>query len=132
MKQKFWQTETFKTLQETWEAKLRDDGFADAEILINGRRILRQRARNAHRGACALDRHTKQEYYNLLGRNFHAESFSDPVEALIMERRSQGMKIKNISAELKSKGERCHRQTVGDIILKYEEKWGLKRKPPIK
>lgn len=127
MKQKFWQTEEFRVLQKTWEAKLREDNFADAESLINGKHVLKQRASNAYRGASALDRQAKQKYYNLLGEGFHAETFSDPVEAFVMERRSQGLSIKNICAELKSKGERCHRETVRHIILKYEAKWAVKR-----
>jgi hypothetical protein len=109
-----------------WEAKLHEVGFADAEKLINGYPVLRQRASNAYRQASLLERRQKLRYYELLGFGFHSETFDDPVEALVMERRSQGVSIHNICIELKAMGERCHRETIRHIIVKFETKWQIK------
>jgi hypothetical protein len=127
MAKKYWQTEMFRALQSEWELVLKKAGFVDAEKLISGTLVLRQRASNAYRQASLLERQQKQKYYELLGAGFHAEWFEDTVEALVMERRSQGVSIKNICIELKAHGGRCHRETVRSIIAKYEAKWRVRR-----
>ena len=124
---KFWQTPSFKALQKQWECKLKESGFEDAEKTIKEERRLKQRASNSYRGACLLIREAKRRYFELLGVWYHKEKWSDSVEAFVLERRSQGTRIKQISEELRAKGERCHRETIRGIIRKYEIKWGIKR-----
>lgn len=127
MKVKFYQTNKFKELQRVWERKLAEAKFNDVEININGRRYLRQRANNSYRAQVQIMRESKQLYYNLLGQHFHEEEFTDQVHKMIMERRSNGVKIKAISGELRAMGERCHRETIRHIIRFYEVKWKIKR-----
>ena len=125
---KYWQTPKFKRLAEAWENILREIGFVDAEETVNGKRQLKQTAGAVYRHAKEpVQREQKQRYYELLGIYFWAQTFLDPVEQLIMERRFNGVMIKAISAELKAKGERCHRETVRHIIQKYERKWGMRK-----
>lgn len=127
MKQKFWRAPKFKELEKVWEKKLADSGFIDAEKLINATRVFRQRASNSYRGEFSVICENKQRYYELLGHYYHDEKFQDPVNALVMERRSNGIKIKHICIELKKLGERNHRDTIRKIIRFYEFKWGIKK-----
>lgn len=127
MPQKFWKTKTFLTLQREWDQKLKASGFEDAEKSIGGTARLKQRASNSYRGAIQVLREAKLEYYRSLTYHFHETEFSDEVERLIMERRAEGVLIKSICEQLRSMGERCHRETVRHIIRKYEIKWGMKK-----
>lgn len=126
MGRKFWQTKKFKEIEKEWYAKLSADKFPDAEQLINGKLVLRQKANNCYRQACQVARENKLRYFELLGACFHKEAFKDDVEAFVMEQRAHGVKIKRICEELKAMGERNHRDTVYLIIRKYEVKWGIK------
>lgn len=123
MRLKFWQTKRFKSLQNEWYKKLDND----AEKIINGEHVLKQRASNSYRSISRIARENKQRYYELLGSYFHKEDFIDGVEKLVMERKSNGVSIKLISDELRLIGERCHRETIRHIIQKYEKKWDIKR-----
>lgn len=127
MSQKYWQTKAFRDLQKIWNEKLREAGFEDAEALINGQLVLRQRATNSYRGISDVQRENKILYYELLAQNTYLEAFCDRVDRLVMERRSQGIKIKVISEELRQLGERCHRETIRHIIRKYEVKWKIRK-----
>jgi hypothetical protein len=132
MKPKFWQTPAFKELEREWHDRLREAQFKDAEKLVNGRLVLRRSANglsDAYRDApSSIERANKLRYYEILGIGFNSTEFDDEVESLVLERRSEGTKIKHICEELRQLGERCHRQTVRHIIRKYELKWGIKRK----
>ncbi len=123
MKPKFWQTRRFKLLQDEWYKRIEND----AEKIINGEHVLKQRASNSYRSINRIARENKQRYYELLGSYFHKEAFQDGVEKLVMERKANGITIRLISEELKRIGERCHRETIRHIIQKYEKKWGIKR-----
>lgn len=127
MKQKFWRNPSFKKLEQKWDMVLTKSGFCDVEKKVNGARCLKQRANNSYRSADSIRRELKQRYYELLGHGFHENVFIDPVHELIMERRSRGVKIKDICIELKKKKERNNRDTVGLIIRIYEAKWGIKK-----
>lgn len=128
MKLKFFQTKAFKALQIEWDEILRRSGFKDAEKRQGANDQLRQRASNAYRGAPETIRENKAHYYELLGEFFYQEVFDDDVERLVMERRSEGVKIKDISRELRELGERSHRETIRHIIYKFEAKWGIKKR----
>jgi hypothetical protein len=121
---KFWQTKKFKKLQNVWNEKLKASGFNDAESEYR----LKLPADHCYCWARTKEeRENKLRYYVLLGQHFHAEEFQDAVDALVMERRAEGIKIKHISEELRQLGERCHRETIRYIIRRYEIKWGIKK-----
>ena len=125
---KFWQTKTFQEIEKHWHDKLKESGFKDQEEILNGNYILKQRASNCFRSLRQVEREARQEYYSQMGFQAGQETFSDAIEQLVMERRSMGVKIKDICQELRALNERCHRYTIYRIIHKYEVKWGLKKK----
>lgn len=127
MKIKFWQTQAFKDLEQKWYGKLEEKGFKDEEKTIRGDRVLRQRASNSYRGASQVEREAKLRYYEILQCYAGREIFENSVDKLVMERRSNGIKIKDISEELRNKKEKCHRETIRFIIRRYEIKWGLRK-----
>lgn len=131
---KYWQTRSFKKLEKAWNRKLRNEGFEDAERIIDSvhghQRRMTQRASNAYRQASEIERNNKSDYYRLLGLYTHDEEFTDQVDLLVMFWRSQAYKISRICEELELLGHRCHRQTVRFIIRKYEHKWAIKRWTP--
>ena len=127
--QKFWQTNDFKKLESEWYEKLEKDKFQDAEKKINGKLVLKQRATNCYRSSKTLERETKQRYFELLGQKLHLEKeFRDEVEEFIIEKRSQGFKIKEICQILRRINERNHRDTIRETLRKYEIKWRIKIK----
>lgn len=125
---KFYLTRKFLALQREWNEKLLASGFVDAEKLIDGDFVLKQFAKNSYRQCHSIAREAKLRYYELLSSFNEEYEFNDPIEKLIMARRSQGISIKEISEELRDLNARCHRQTIRTIIRKYEIKWGLRKK----
>lgn len=124
-RQKFWQTQKFKELQRIWEERLRASGFIDAES--NGK--LRQNAFNSYRTQIHTVIENKQRYFELLGHWHHQEEFNNDIEKYIMERRSEGISIKQIGIELKAAGKRIsNRVSIGRIIRHYEKKWAIKKR----
>src|SRR5262245_22924750 len=99
-KAKYWETKEFKDLEREWYERLRLSGFDDAEKSINGTRILKQRASNSFRGAIALIRDSKFEYFRLMATAMACEGFSNPIHRFILERRANGFKIIEICKEL--------------------------------
>lgn len=129
MRPKFWQTNEFKTLQDEWNEKLNESGFKDAETLLgDGDWALKQKATNAYRATHQTIRDGKQRYFELLGSAFNDEQFCDWVERLIMEHRADGWTIREISDKLKMLNERCHRETIRNVIRKYEVRWKIRVK----
>lgn len=126
--QKFWQTESFKSLEREWYARLEKAKFEDAEETVNGNSHLKQRASNSYRNARAVEREAKYAYYQMLASFCNEEAFQDRVERFVLERRAEGAKIKEICEELRKMNERCYRNTIARIIVKYEIKWGIKKK----
>ncbi len=125
MRKKFWQIQKFKELQKEWENKLRESGFVDVE---DDRGKLRQNASNSYRTTNHTLINAKLRYYELLGHWNHEKDFRDHVERLVMERRANGVMIKDICKELEGMGERCHRETVRWIIQFYEKRWKIKKR----
>jgi hypothetical protein len=119
-----------KSFYEQWVgkgSKLDKDGFEDAEKTINADSILIQNASNVYRQADELTRDNKLIYYEVLSQWIQKDQFDTEVDKIIMIRVSEGMKIKDISSELKSLKLPCwHRQTIRYIIRKYEQRWKIK------
>ncbi len=129
MKQKFWQTEKFKELEKEWYQRLAEEKFPDVEKPMGEWGVLKQRASNCYRNNHQTEIENKRRFYELMAQGVHDElEFRDNVEKFVMERRAAGAKIKEICAELKQVNERCHRDTVENIIKKYVGKWQLKRR----
>lgn len=123
---KYWQTPKLKKLENLWYAKLKQEGFVDAEKTVGKDRVLVQNAPNAYRQASQVQRENKAEYYRLLTTHGNEERFRDKTEERVMLKRALGFNIKEICEELKTTGDRCHRQTVRFIIRFYEHKWGIR------
>lgn len=129
MKAKFWQTKEFKDLEAEWYGKLEEQEFTDIEKTVNGKNLLKQNASNCYGRASITTIDAKQRYYELLQQAFEEEiEFKDCIERLVMERKSCGIRIKNICLELEEMGKKRYRGTVRKIINKYEAKWGVKKK----
>lgn len=126
MTRKFWKTDHFKRLREEWYSKLTESGFND----IEKDERLKQRSGNSYRTQNLTLIENKQRYFDLLGQWAHEEEFKTEIHRIVMERRSQGVKIKDIVLELKRlpwlKRKR-HSDTVRCILRSYERKWGIKR-----
>lgn len=123
MSKKFWQLQNFKELQNEWYRRLSELEFNDIE---DDKGKLKQNAGNSYRTTNHTIINAKLRYYELLGIWNHEKGFRDDVEKLVMERRANGVMIKDICLELESMGERCHRQTVRWIIQFYERKWKIR------
>lgn len=127
---KYWETNSFKALEKDWEEKLKQSGFKDAEETIKGEKLLIQQSSNVYRQAVPLIRESKMDYYQLIMVNLADNPPEDEVELLVMTRLSEGKKIGDISTELATLGERCHRQTIRFIKRKYEDQWNIKKWEP--
>lgn len=124
MGKKFWNNDEFKCLQREWEGRLRESGFKDIED-PSGR--LRQNAANSYRTTIHAVIDGKRRYFELLGQWNHEKEFKNDIERLVMQRRSEGVFIKDILRELESIGKKRHWDTVRLIIRFYEKKWQIKR-----
>ncbi len=127
---KYWTTKTFRQLRDKWYLKLDTSGFKDQEKVIAGEPQLSQYASNAYRQASDVVRDAKLRYYELMAQLMNDNKPDDEVDLIVMTKWIEGNKIKDISAELKRKGKRCHRQTIRYIIRKYENRWEVKKWKP--
>lgn len=126
----FWRTKSFKVLSKTWNQKLEESGFLDAEIELKGDRALRQKATNCYRNASELERETRLRYYALLGYLAHNTSFPNDLERIVMLRHSEGVTIKEILEELMLYGIIRDRKTIRYIIRRWQAKWGIRAWSP--
>lgn len=127
MKGKYWQKASFQIIRKRWYQKLKETGFVDAEKDVGKKQFLSQVSSNAYRQASEVIRECKSAYYSLLAECLFEDPPLDEIEKLILLRRSEGHKIKEISRELETRGERCHRQTIRFVIRRYENKWGIRK-----
>jgi hypothetical protein len=123
----FWDTKNFKKLAKTWDKKLKQSGFKDAEISLKGDRALKQRATNSYRQANELEREARLEYFSIMGKFAHNTCFNNLIEQHVMIRHSEGSTIKEILKELwKLKRITRNRKTIRFIIRRWQNKWGVK------
>jgi hypothetical protein len=115
-----------RNLEQLWDRILRASGFIDIEKKIGEDRVLIQHASNAYRQADEVVRENKALYYQKLNEKMYEHRFSSEIEKRIMQRTSEGWLIKDILAELKRRGVKIHRQTIGYTIRRHENMWGLK------
>lgn len=122
----FWRTKDFKSLIRTWNKKLDESGFTDAEVELRDDRVLKQRATNSYRQASQLERESRLEYFVLLGQLAHNTSFNNELERFVMLKHAEGASIKEIVDEINQKGIGRDRKTIRYIIRRWQMKWGIK------
>jgi len=122
---RYWETTAFKALQKEWYAKLKDDGFCDAEIVCNGDLKLRQPTRLDH-----TDHETKKQaklaYFNLMTECVERHKFDREDHRIIMTLHAEGKRIIDIIHILAIFGEERERQSIRYIIRRYEMRWGIR------
>jgi hypothetical protein len=121
-----WRTKSFKNLLKTWNKKLEQTGFVDAEVELKEDRSLKQRATNSYRQATELERDSRLEYFRIIGNLANNTKFPNDVEKLIMLRHSEGETINSILKEVKSNNGPRNRKTVRFTIRRWQMKWGIK------
>lgn len=135
---KFWQTKRFLVMQRAWYQKLADMGFVDAEEMVGGEMRLSQPGART-----LLDGRWKRgnpdaiaDYYQLLRNITSAAEFDSEIDRVIMTMTADGARQKEIERTLNALGvrrpprflsekRRC-RNTIRNIVLKYERRWGLR------
>jgi hypothetical protein len=126
----FWETKTFKTLQQAWYRRLKAEGFQDAEEFIAGELVLKQSAANCYRGADQTMRVSKEAYYMFVSQQVEQTIFESDVDQLILRMHAEGKKKKHICEQLASIGKRRCRNTVTFRIRIYEMRWGIRAYTP--
>ncbi len=126
----FWTTKKFKDLQAAWYGVLRESGFEDAEELVAGQLVLRQKASHPYRGADPLTRDCKEAYYNFVAQKVQETVFTRDIDRIILAMHADGKKIRHICDELESLGKRRCRGTIRYRIRVYEMRWGLRQYTP--
>ena len=120
-----WNTPEFKQLQKEWYQRLDDEGFQDAEVLIDGELVLQQRASNVYRGSPQIQRESKEAYFRLLGQLVHKAKFDRKIDKTVLMAYAAGDRITVIVRDLKKEGTPRNRTAVRFIIRKYKMRWGL-------
>ena len=136
---KFFESDDFKKLNAEWQEKLAISGFVDAEVPVkpqdtifrgDGSYRLKVSTGDVFRKDNIVELQEKAAYFDLLVSYVQNEEFPNKADKLIMTKRSEGMKIKEISEELKKRGFKSHRQTIRYVIRRYETKWLIKKWQP--
>lgn len=122
----FWRRTEFRVLLKSWNKKLEEAGFEDAEIEIGGNRALKQRATNCYRQASESERDARLEYYRFMGRLVHETTFPTELERLALLRHSEGATLKEIVDELNKSGIKRCGKTIRHIIRRWQMKWGVR------
>ncbi len=119
---KFYETDDFKEQQKKWYEIIKLMGFKDIEKTIGNEQKLLQYSKCGK-----LTDNEKLSYYQILTHYVNTQLFDCEIEEIVMFMRADGIKIKDISEELKNRGlERYHRETIRYMIRKYEVRWGIK------
>lgn len=128
----YWKTAHFKAMQQAWYAKLKCEGFEDAEEIVGGELLLKQIAAHPYRGQDELGIMTKETYYRVLGQKLEEtrDSFRSDVDRLILTSFAMGTKIQRIIEILEREGVTRCRGTIRFTIRKYEMAWGLREYTP--
>lgn len=116
-------------LQETWYKKLEDLGFKDIEKKKGDDWVLSEGSSRLYERLDPLSLKIREEYYEWLYRVVSSEQtiFRNDVDRFILCRHAEGIRIKQMVAELLSRGTPRNRNSVRFIIRRYELAWGLKR-----
>lgn len=126
----FWKSRQFKILYNSWNQKLKDSQFEDAEIDLKNDRQLKQRATNSYRQATELEREARLEYFLTIGNLANETRFPTALDEYVMLRHSEGASIKEIVAEIRDFSIRRDRKTIRYIIRRWQEIWGIRSWSP--
>ncbi len=126
----YWRSPSFKAMQEAWYAKLREEGFEDAEELVAGEMMLKQSASHPLRHTDELRLETVGTYFDQLSESVKHEEFRSKTDRIILLLRADGAKIQQIVDTLVFLGKRRCRRTVRCTIRRYEMEWGLREYTP--
>lgn len=117
-------------LKKEWDKKLKDSGFKDIEVEVNGNRCLRQRAIPSLSKAARETFKQKAEYYLTISKKFVRQKFPNDLELMVMNHHADGKKIKEIQELLLDYGFKKHRTTITFIIRRWQKRWRLKNWTP--
>ena len=127
----FWQRKSFKDLQKVWYQKVANSGFNDIECVVGDEQELIQSSTYPFRyNPSMVERQNKQLYFEELSSHVQEETFKNEVDEIILTKRAEGMKIKEILEELQRLGHKRARETVRFTIRKYENSWGIRSWQP--
>jgi hypothetical protein len=124
--EQFWRKKTFKVLLTTWNKKLEQSGFNDAEIELRSDRALKQSASSRFKRWPEWERESRLEYYCFLGNLVNNTVFKNELEKFIMIMHSEGATIREIVDQASLNGISVFRKTVMHIIRRWETKWGIR------
>lgn len=133
---RYWQTKKFSLIEHKWYEKLKKQGFIDEEKRLGAERVLIQRSSNAYRQSPRVVKENKESYFDLVMQGLHKFECDNPIDQIIMNQRSLGISIQEISAYLKKKKQKhqnhsySHRNVIRYVIRKYENRWGIIRWTP--
>jgi hypothetical protein len=131
----YWHTDKFLRLQKKWDKKLAKSGFVDAERRTEVDSVLKSTSCNmvepSDRGSTqSVGVEAKRAYFELLADHVLSFEWTDRADELIMRRTSEGMRIVNVSKELKRLHLKCERKTIRYVIRKYESLWKIRKWTP--
>lgn len=122
----YWTRPSFKALQEEWYQRLKDEGFKDAEMVIDGKHTLENKRTREYQSTPKVVRETKEEYYAVLAQCVHCHWFDDDIERRVLTWYAQGRRIRDICDDLERMGEPRARDTIRYMVRRYEVIWGLR------
>lgn len=128
----FWEKDDFKQLQREWYSRLADEGFKDIEKGIDDSSLLHKWSSYAYREV--KDPHVRMSrslYFQALTEGAATQPFDTDVDAIVISKRAEGERIKDIAEYLKQQSLKpCHRESIRCIIRKYEHRWGIRTWKP--
>lgn len=113
----------FRELKMKWDQILAETGLEDLEDEWGN---LKQRASNAYRGADAVTREAKLQFFTQVSQYTAHAKFPNKLERFIMESLGEGVKQVDIRLRLAEHGIRIHRVTIYRIIQKWLKAWNLR------
>lgn len=112
-------------LKAYWDQRLKESGFKDIEIEINGERLLEKSA-NPHLKTAAVISDSKIAYYRAVSRKTSIHEFASELERQIMIAYSEGVSQAEIKRRMEDIGIKMHRETLYEMIYQYLGLWGIK------
>lgn len=134
---RYWETDSFKALQQDWYQRLKDEGFADAEELVGADMLLKQNAEHVLARVDNIRKDARESYYQQLRRKASVEVFDSDIDRTILTMLAEGARIRTIIDALNCMGirrppryqsefRRC-RESIRLTVRKYEIRWGLRQ-----
>lgn len=135
----YWQSTDFKALQKAWYERLENEGFADAETLVDGDMVLKDAAPQHHERV-ERNFHERDSYFNVIQQLIVDTAFDRESDRIILTMHADGANYSEILDALRLQGPRypprfrsplmrCRRcrNTIWWTIRRYEMRWGLRK-----